>query len=94
MVYRYIRKKLRLHAWSPKIRTGNDVNSEISAQDPDTLYDAELQKFTTSALNESAPVLPEKAKNDFYDASFEAMLCWRGSFVMGRLWRLFEDGRN
>lgn len=65
---------------STKIGSGNDdnVDAEISAQDLDALYDVELQKFTTRAPEEAAPVLSEKAKNDFYDASFRSwvVLSW------------------
>lgn len=65
---------------STNIGTGNDdnVDAGISAQDLDALYEAELQKFTTRAPEEAAPVLSEKAKNDFYDASFRSyvVLAW------------------
>jgi chitin synthase len=65
---------------STKIGTGNEdnVDAEISAQDLDALYDAELEKFTTRAPEETQPLLSEKAKNDFYDASFRSyvVLAW------------------
>jgi chitin synthase len=65
---------------STKIGTGNDdnIDAEVSSQDLDALYDAELEKFKTRAPEEAAPVLSEKAKNDFYDASFRSwvVLIW------------------
>lgn len=65
---------------STKIGSGNDdnVDAEISAHDLDALYDAELQKITTHAPEEAAPVLSEKAKNDFIDANFRSyvVLAW------------------
>lgn len=63
-----------------EIGTGNEdnVDTKISAQDLDALYDAELKKFTTRAPEEAQPVLSKKAKDDFYDASFRSyvVLAW------------------
>jgi chitin synthase len=72
---------------STKIGTGNEdnVDTEISAQDLDALYDAELEKFTTRAPEEVAPVLSEKAKNDYYDASFRSWVVLVWMFCNGAL---------
>jgi chitin synthase len=65
---------------STKIGSGDkdNVDAEISSQDLDDLYDTELQKFTTRAPEEEAPVISEKAKTDFQDASFRSwvVLVW------------------
>lgn len=72
---------------STKIGTGSDdnVDSEISAQDLDALYDAELEKFTTKAPEETAPVLSDQAKGAFYDASFRSYVVLAWMFCNGAL---------
>jgi len=58
--------------------TDDNVNTEISADDLDALYDAELQKFSTRAPEEGPATLSEKDKSDCGDANFRSyvVLAW------------------